>query len=70
MESDRFLFSVNVMWSATKYIYITAVLCVCTVLHELRLYLSRSSMVNFSYVVLSSVLLSLFVFVSCEVCGL
>lgn len=56
------------MWSAIKYIYITAVLGVCTVLHELGLYLSRSSMVNFSYVVLSSVLLSLFV--SCEECGL
>lgn len=41
------------MWSAIKYIYITAVLGACTVLHELRLYLSRSSMVNFSYVVLS-----------------
>lgn len=57
-----FLLSVNVMWSAIKYIYITAVLGACIVLHEL--------MVNFSYVVLSSVLLSLFVFVSCEVCGL
>lgn len=41
------------MWSAIKYIYITAVLGACIVLHELRLYLSRSSMVNFSYVVLS-----------------